>query len=104
MTLNIGDLVFVTSRNAATDSHTLQGKIGRIVKLKNEDIGVAFNDPIGGHDLDGACLKPYGFYVRAQYLQKMEPLANELKKQWDREWEPKLKKKTAIKDTVILLE
>jgi hypothetical protein len=87
MSLEIGDLVIVT-RQVVTNSQSLYKKMGRLKHLledRGARFGVEFMEPVGGHNLNGNCLSPYGWYCQEKDLQKMEPLSVLLAKQRDRE-------------------
>jgi hypothetical protein len=105
----VGDLVFVF-KNVSTTTTNLLHKMGVVKHLIPGEVGVEFSENIGGHDLhqggDDApayCKHGHGWYMKADCLQKMEPFAACVQKEWAREWEPKLKKKEVI-DPLILLE
>ena len=109
MSFAIGDVVYVY-RPVTSKTHPLTGKVGCVKAVKTggdeaESIGVEFNEDIGGHDLNGHCLKPFGYWMGAKDIKKMEPLTTLLQKQWEKEWEPRLiKKKKEQTDSVIILE
>lgn len=103
MSIEVGDLVHV-SRNVSTPTVQLTGLVGRVRCIKDGHCGVVFDQPIGGGDLEGHCVSPYGFYVNPQFLQKMIPLKELLRKQWSKEWEPKLKRIESQNDSIIFIE
>jgi hypothetical protein len=103
MNFEIGDVVYIC-RNTKTDTTPLLGKVGYVKFFKGGSVGVEFGENIGGHDLDGHCEKPYGYWMKPHDIQKMEPLTILLQKQWVKEWEPKLRKKMEQTDSVVILE
>lgn len=106
----VGDVVYVT-RGVQTQSTVLQHKCGTIKHIKEgtgQNIGIEFTQNVGGHDLGGHCLNGYGYYVTQQDIQKMVPASEAFVNYWQREWEPKLKKRerraALANDPVILIE
>ncbi len=104
----VGDVVLVT-RAISTGKLYLNGKAGtiKVIRSKNPEadgIGIEFQEDIGGHDIGGYCLVPFGFYVRARDIQKMEPVSVAFPKYWQKEWAPQLLKVEKSDDVLIPLE
>jgi len=47
------------------------GEIGTVMAvLSEDDIGVAYDNDIGGHDLDGRCKDGHGWWSSESFLEK----------------------------------
>ena len=70
----IGDEVIVRAKIQLSDSVNLYGKKGKIVSIVPDGfIGVDFGYNIDGHDCDGACQKPNGWYVKKSEIEYENP-------------------------------
>jgi hypothetical protein len=83
MKFELGDLVIVNTL-VTSNSQNLYKKVGvikHILKGQISDIGIEFNESIDGHNLNGYCPHPYGWYVQNKNIQKLEPLSKLLERQ-----------------------
>ncbi len=110
MNFKVGDIVCVIHPNLKTNKICLYGNVGIIKFIKNrpdqeaENIGVEFQEDVGGHDIGGYVLIPFGYYVRSRDIQQMEPFVVAFQRSWQKAWLPKLQKIEKPIDVSIPLE
>lgn len=72
----IGDVVVVCGETFEAPILT-QGKVGVVRRITSRGvIGVVFNENVGGSELGGLCQAGRGLDFPYNYLKKMEPIAD----------------------------
>jgi len=55
------------------DGEALKGKLGTVIDTKGKNIGVKFDEKVGGYSCGGQCADGYGRYVFASYIKPLLP-------------------------------